>query len=278
MNALGALPNFDVYTYAGNQVPYTPNGSVPVIGGFPQLVTVPQNPNGGVHFTANGNQSGDRSPLLNFGLIAAGLVEVSIDYYSGDWYDNNGGNFNAALTLRGAAGNQGGFYFGRSPSQPSGDVNGNGAVAPQWLVRSDANLNAGLVGAGFQGHIFTNVAGFDNLARGIWHRVGMVYDKVSGELTQLKSQELTPGGNIYTMNNPVGPAGQDLYIQGGAGTPLVSDAVRLYNVGNGTVSGYDNLYVGDPYTWTPIAPIPEPSTMGLVLAGLAGLALARRRK
>jgi len=275
-NVLGALPNFDVYTYAGNQVPYTPGGAVPVIGGIPQLVTVPQNPNGGLHFTANGNQSGDRIGV-DFSPIAAGLVEISVDYYAGDWYDNNGGNFNAALTLRGAAGNQGGFYAGRGSAQAAGDVNGNGAFAPQWLVRDALNTTTGLVTAGgLQGLRFDGVAGFDNLARGNWHRLGFVYDKVSGLITQLKTQELIPGGSIYTMNNPLGPASQPLYIQGGAGTPLVSDALRLYNVGNGTLSGYDNLYAGDPYTWTPV--VPEPSTVGLLLAGLSGLFLARRRK
>jgi len=254
-NVLGGNPNFAVFPYAGAQVPYTPNGAVPVIGGIPQLVTPVLNPNGGVAFTANGNQSGDEVPA-DFSLIASGLVEVSVDYYAGDWYDNNGGNYNSGLTLRGGAGDQGGFYTGRGSAQPSGDVNGNGAWAPQWWVRDAANTTTGLVTAGgLRGYRFNGVAGFDNLSRGYWHRLGMVYDKVSGQITQLKTQELICGGTINIMNNPVGPASQPLYIQGGANTPLVNAGLRLYNVGNGTLSGYDNLYVGSPYTWNGLSAV-----------------------
>ena len=274
-NVLGAAPNFDVYTYAGNQVPYTPNAAVPVIGGILQLVTIPQNPNGGLHFTASATQSGDLV-AADFSLIASGSVELSVDYYPGDWYDNNGGNFSGALTLRGGAGNQGGFYTGRGSAQLAGDVNGNGAWAPQWYVRDAANSSTGLVTAGLTGLRFDGVAGFDNLARGNWHRLGMVYDKVSGLITELKTQELIPGGNIYTMPNPLGPTSQPLYIYGGANTPLVNTGMRLYNVGNGTISAYDNVYVGDPVTWTAV--VPEPSTVGLLLAGLSALGLVRRRK
>ncbi len=81
-------------------------------------------------------------------------------------------------------------------------------------------------------------------------------------------QELIPGGNIYIMNNPVGPVGQDLYLNRSAGVPVANVGVRLYNVGTGTLSNYDNLY----------AVVPEPSTVGLLLAGLSGLGLVRRRK
>ena len=275
-NALGSLPNFDVYTYAGAQVPYTPNGAVPVIGGIPQLVTPTQNVNGGLQFAANGNQSGDKR-VFDFSPIPSGLVEMSIDYNPGLWFDNNGGNLNGGFTLRStlAAGdnNHGGVYSGRATSQPSGDVNGNGKWSPLWMVFNSANVQQ--TTAGVQtGYRFGGVTGFDELDKEKWYRLGYVWDRVTGRVTQLKTQELSVGAPTYSMDNPQ-VAGQDLYVRGGA-TPVEIGGVRLYNVGNGTLSSYDNLYVGDPYTWAPV--VPEPSTVGLLLAGLSGLGLVRRRK
>ena len=51
------------------------------------------------------------------------------------------------------------------------------------------------------------------------------------------------------MDDPQGPGGEDLYIGGGANGTDVLDNVRLYNVGAGTVSMFDNVYVGKPYQW-----------------------------
>jgi hypothetical protein len=268
-------PNFDVFTYAGNQVQYIPNGAVPVIGGIPQLVTIPQNPTGGSQFVAAGNANGRDIHLADFTPDAFGLVEISVDYHPGDWFDNNGGNYNGAFHMRNAGGTLiGGLQMGRGSSQPSGDVNGNGLWAPVWEVRNAANVELSTPG-GFQGLRMDGATGFDNLVRQ-WTRVGVVYDSVTGQITQFKTQELIPGGNIWTMDNPVGPLAQPLYIAGGAGTPTAATNVGIYNVGNGTLSAYDNVYVGAPYTWAPV--VPEPSTVGLLLAGLSALGLVRRRK
>jgi len=272
----GGPTNFDVYTYAGAQVPYTPSAAIPVIGGIPQLITPTQNPNGGSHFVGSGNQSRD-NVAPNFGLITSGLVEFSVDYFAGEWFDNTGGNYNGGAFIRDVTNQeQAGFWTGRGSAQASGDVNGNGPWAPQWHVFNAAGARIPTPQNPYRGHIYSAVAGFDNLEKEQWYRVGMVYDKVSGQITQFKTQELIPGGNIYTMNSPLGPLGETLYIRGGMNTPNASTTLSLYNVGNGTLSGYDNLYLGDPYTWTAV--VPEPSTAGLMFAVLSGLFLARRRK
>ena len=271
----GGPVNFDVYTYAGNQVPYIPNGAVPVIGGIAQLVTIPQNPTGGSQFVAHGGGNGRDLHLADFTPDAFDLVEISIDYHPGDWFDNNGGNYNGAFHARNADGTLiGGLQMGRGSAQLAGDVNGNGPWAPIWRVSNSLNSPLATAG-GYQGLLMTGAAGFDNLVRQ-WTRVGMVYNKVSGQVTQFKTQELIPGGNISTMDNPLGSLGETLYIAGGVGTPIAAEHVGIYNVGNGTLSAYDNVYVGAPYTWTAV--VPEPSTVGLLLAGLSALGLVRRRK
>ena len=158
----------------------------------------------------------------------------------------------------------------------SGDLNGNGPWAPQWAF---SNINGSDAYSGtYRGIRYDGVAGFDNLSKAYWHRIGVVFDAATGKATQFKVQELTPGGNIWTMDNPVGALGQDLYLDRDT-TSLALFAnvgLRLYNVGTGTLSAYDNVYVGDPVTWTAV--VPEPSTVGLLLAGLSALGLVRRRK
>lgn len=266
-----SLPNFDVYTYAGAQVAYIPkagpNASTTV------FVTPSQNPNGGLQFAGSGKQDGD-VVTANFGLIPTGLVEISVDYFPGEWFDNNGGNYNGGFHLRNANnGNNAGFSTGRGSSQLSGDPNGNGPWAPQWAL---SNLDGSDAYSGtYRGIRYDNVAGFDNLSKANWHRIGMVFDAATGKATQFKVQELIPGGNIWTMDDPKGALNQDLYLDRTAGVLNVNVGLRLYNVGTGTLSAYDNVYAGDPVTWTPV---PEPSTVGLLLAGLSALGLVRRRK
>jgi hypothetical protein len=66
-----------------------------------------------------------------------------------------------------------------------------------------------------------------------------------------------------------------LYLSGGEDSPPLLERVGIYNVGNGTISAYDNIYVGDPYAWQVV--VPEPSIAGLLAAAL-GLTFVRRRK
>ena len=270
-------PNFDVYTYTGAQVPTTPQAVVPVIGGLQQLITPPQNPNGGSQFVGSFNQDGDVVPA-DFSLIASGSVEFSVDYFPSLWLGNTGGNYNGAIHLLAnnalASSFTGGIHTGRGSTQLTGNENGNGLWAPQWDLFTSASASARV--SPYRGIRYDNVPGFDNLSKAYWHRIGMVFDAATGKATQFKVQELIPGGNIWTMDNPVSGTSQDLYMKGGANTPLVNVGLRLYNVGNGTLSGYDNVYVGDPVTWTAV--VPEPSTVGLLLAGLSALGLVRRRK
>jgi hypothetical protein len=267
-------PNFDVYTYAGAQATYTPNGAVPVIGGIPQLVTPPQNPNGGSQFAGGGKQDANQV-MADFSLISSGLVEFSVDYFPSEWFDNTGGNFNGGFHLRNAANaNNGGIYTGRGSAQAPGDANGNGPWAPQWDLRNLANANA--YPGPFRGIRYDGEAGFDNLSKAYWHRIGMVFDAATGLVTELKVQELIPGGAIYTKSNPKGYLNEDLYTNRTLGVPVANVGLRIYNVGNGTLSAYDNLYAGVPVTWTAV--VPEPSTVGLLLAGLSALGLVRRRK
>ena len=194
-------PNFDVFTYAGNQVQYIPNGAVPVIGGIAQLVTIPQNPTGGSQFVAAGNANGRDLHLADFTSDAFDLVEISIDYHPGDWFDNNGGNYNGAFHARNADGTLiGGLQMGRGSAQLAGDVNGNGPWAPIWRVSNSLNSPLATAG-GYQGLLMTGAAGFDNLVRQ-WTRVGMVYNKVSGQVTQFKTQELIPGGISRPWTTP----------------------------------------------------------------------------
>ena len=271
--AVFGVPNFDAYTYAGAQVAYTPS-----LGLTPNpvaLITPPQNPNGGDQFAGSGKQDADMV-AGNFSLIASGSVEFSVDYFPGEWFDNSGGNYNGGFHLRHSAGNNGGFSTGRGSAQLAGDLNGNGPWAPQWAF---SNINGSDAFSGtYRGIRYDGVAGFDNLSKAYWHRIGVVFDAATGKATQFKVQELTPGGNIWTMDNPVGALGQDLYLDRDTTSLALyaNTGLRLYNVGNGTLSAYDNLYAGDPVTWTAV--VPEPSTVGLLLAGLSALGLVRRRK
>jgi hypothetical protein len=256
--------NFSVFPYAGNQVPYTPAGDVPVIGGIPQLVTIPQNPTGGGNFAALGGNNGRDMHAADYTPGGGGFVEISVDYHPGDWFDN-GGNYNGGFLIRPS--NTGGFYTGLGSSAATE----NGPWAPQFRV-SDIAGTAIPTTIGL-GHRFDGVACFDDLSRSIWHRIGMVYDEATGLVTQMKSQELTPGGAITIMNSPqVG--GVDIYVQPGG---PVDTYIGIYNVGNGTISAYDNVYVGAPYTWEAVAVIPEPSIAGL-LAAAFGLTFIRRRR
>jgi len=242
--------NFDVYTYVGNEVAYTPSGEVPDIGGTSQLVTFPQNPTGGSQFVAAGNGNGRDMHAADYTSSAEGLVEISVDYHPGDWFDNSGGNYNGALTIR--PGNTGGFYTGRGSEQEPGDANGNGPWAPAFQVWDKDNTK--LINHGI-GYRFDEVDGFDNLTRS-WHRIGVVIDTDTGIVTQLKSQELTPGGTTKFIDNPRGPGEEVLYLESGEANTNTLERIGIYNVGNGSLSAFDNIYVGPPYEWPVVHDLP----------------------
>lgn len=254
--------NFTVHTYSGSQIPHGP-----AAGG---QYSAPVNLTGGSQFAGQGTGFGSNTIAGTF----SGLVEMSGDYAPGFQFDNNG-NYNGAILARAGGGLRvTGFYTGDGTGATDPDPSG-GPWAPQFFVW-DAAGNQQITAGGPLGYIFGGQAGFDDLNMESWYRMGVVFDTTTRRITQLKSQDLSVGGAIWTMDNPTGPLGEDLYIEGGSAGSSVPIEVRLYNVGNGTVSMYDNLYVGDPYSWQPV--VPEPSTAGMLFAGLAGLLFARRRK
>ena len=229
--------NFHVYTYDGNQIPWRP------LGGSPAPNIAPVNPRGGSQFVALGNGGRDMH-AADFTKI----VEMSADYIAGPEFDNSGGNYNGALTAR--PDNVAGFYSARASTATRGVDPSTDPWAPWFRVwdATDTQITTDeLIAYRFDGE-----EGFDNLSREHWYRIGVVIDTSSGIVTQLKSQELIPGGRIWIIDDPEGPLGETLYIDGGAANTSPLQRVGIYNVGNGTVSCFDNVYVGPPYEWQPV--------------------------
>jgi len=189
---------------------------------------------------------------------------MSVDYFTGPQFDN-GGNYNSALLARDvSATHHAGFYCAKGSAGTTA-----GPWAPQFIVFDEAGT---AVKNAAQGYIFADEPGFDNLPMEQWHRMGVVVDWDTREILQIKSQELFIGGEIWVIDNPTGPNGEALYAS--TADPAVIYYVRLYDVGSGTLTAFDNLYVGDPYEWQVV--VPEPATLSLLTLG--GLALVRRRK
>ena len=174
------------------------------------------------------------------------LVEVSADYAPGFQFDNNG-NYNGALLARRDSDRLAGFYTGDGSGATAPDPS-PGPWAPHFFVWDSGNTQF-ITPGGFLGYRFDGIEGFDDLSMEQWYRIGVVFDMTTRRITQIKSQELVIGGNIWIMDDPRGPGGEDLYLGGGAAGTDVLDNVRLYNVGAGTVSMFDNVYVGGPYQW-----------------------------
>jgi len=256
----------NVHKYAGNQVDFVPPWDVP-----PDY-QVPVNPTGGEQFIADDPEGGASEVHP---VTWGGLQEMSIDYYPGPQYDNSG-NYNAAFLAR-DPGNNAGFYAGDGTSAPAGDPS-PGPWAPHFIIFDAAGTqikNEAL------GYVFRGQAGFDDLAMEEWRRIGIVIDWNTRKILQLKSQKLVVCNDAIVWDNP-----QAEVDDGQGGTELVDifvsqtdpgeiKYVRLYDVGNGTLTAYDNVYVGQPYDWPHV--VPEPATMSLLaLGGL--IALKRRRR
>jgi len=264
VRAAGCPNGFNVHTYAGNQVPFLTGTYV-----------VPVNPTGGGQFIAD-DPEGACSDVHD--VSWGGLQEMSVDYFPGPQYDNNG-NYNAGFLAR-DPGNNAGFYAGDGTSAPAGDPS-FGPWAPHFIIFDAAGnqiKNEAL------GYVFRGVPGLDDLPMETWHRIGIVIDWNTRRILELKSQELTVCHDEIIIQNP-----QAEVDDGQGGTELVDvyvsttdpeeiKYVRLYDVGNGTLTGFDNVYIGDPYDWPHV--VPEPSTVFLLLTGLVGLAIFgwRRRK
>jgi len=230
--------NFHVYTYADNLVPWAP------LGASPAPHTAPVNPNGGSQFVGLGNGGRDMH-AADF----TGVVEMSVDYFAGPEFDNSGGNYNGALTAR--PDNVAGFYSARGSTATLGVDPSTDPWAPWFRVWDENDVE--IVTSDLIAYRFDGEEGFDNLSRDQWYRIGLVIDTSSGIVIQLKSQELIPGGEIWTLDDPEGPLGETLYIDGGAANTSPLERVGIYNVGNGTVSCFDNVYVGPPYEWQPVS-------------------------
>lgn len=233
--------SFDVHTYAGSQIPWSPSTGA-------ELYVAPLNPMGGEQFVALGTSTTSGAASDVHAATFAGLVEMSADYAPGWEFDNGTGNYNGALLARMGTTNVAGMYTCAAS-------NAVGRMGP-WAFSVQAYDAAGTKLTNWSiGYRFDGVEGFDGLPMEQWHRIGIVFDMDSASPTyrrimQLKSQDLTLGGQIWIMDEPKGPGGEDLYIEGGENGASVPDLVRLYNVGNGTLSMFDNLYVGAPYDWS----------------------------
>ena len=224
-----------VHSYANSEIPHAPADE----GQY----SAPINPTGGSQFVAMGTGFSNTFHAA----VYENLVEVSADYAPGFQFDNNG-NYNGALLARREGDRLAGFYTGDGSDATDPDLSG-GPWAPQFFVWDSDNTQFITSDGPLLGYRFDGIEGFDNLSMEQWYRIGVVIDMNTRRVTQIKSQELIAGGNIWIMDDPKGPGGEDLYIGGGADGTDVLDNVRLYNVGAGTVSMFDNVHVGEPYPW-----------------------------
>jgi hypothetical protein len=137
----------------------------------------------------------------------------------------------------------------------------NGYDGTQWAWNLDAFDAAGVKIINNESYYrFNGVAGFDNLTREKWYRMGIVVDldpasPTYRQIMQLKSQDITAGVTTI-MNNPVGPLGELMYMEGGTAGTTLPDDLGFYNVGRGSLSMFDNAYVGAPYDWQVMQDVP----------------------
>ena len=250
--------NFDVHTYAGARIPWTPSSNqtpenYPVA---PRLL--PFNPNGGEQFIALGtsDSSGGGRDQLPVEFPNA-LVEVSVDFCNA--YEHDFPNYQGSILARDGGGHMGGIYTSAGSDEPTLNLNpprsGPWAISVLAYDASGVELDEDVLDRFYR---FDGTEGFDNLPRETWHRLGFVLDLDPAspsyrQFTQLKCQDLITG-QLWVMENPRAFAGtpreSPLYLRGGANAIEQPSLIGLYNVGNGQISMFDNLYVGAPYDWT----------------------------
>ena len=256
-----------VHTYADNQVPF-PFGTP-----WTDPQTVPANPNGGAQFVAEHLGAVSDTHSLE---SPSGVVEFSVDYYAGPQYNNN---WNAAFLARNGNAQIAGWYTCRATSEgeyDQTDPNSSGPWAPEFKVWNAAGTQL-KQGNGAQGYVFSTgkYLGFDELPRDSWYRLGVVVDLTSRKITAIKVQRLQSGESAIVVINPKGwDAGANAYVDLYAGGTLLPDNIRMYDVNDGTLTAFDNAYLGDAYEWQQV--VPEPATMSLLAIG--GLALLKRRR
>ena len=250
--------DFDVHTYAGVQIPWTPPSRGPEL--YPVAPkTFPLNPNGGEQFIALGTSDGGGGGRDQIAVTySAELVEVSVDFCNASEHDFP--NYQGSILARDAGGHMVGIYTSAGSDEPllqplDPPNSGPWAVSVLAYDAVGEELDEDILDRFYR---FDGVEGFDNLPRESWHRIGFVMDLDPAspsfrQITQLKTQDLTTG-QIWIMDNPRAFAGtpreSPMHLRGGATGTEVPDLLGLYNVGNGQISMFDNVYVGPPYDWS----------------------------
>ncbi|MDE0570761.1 MAG: hypothetical protein OSB44_08765 [Verrucomicrobiales bacterium] len=232
--------SFDVHTYIDSEIPWTPQTG-------PELYTAPENPSGGEQFIALGTSDSSGGGSDVHSATFSGLVELSADYAPAYEFDNGIGNYNGALLARMGTTNVTGLYT--CAASTATDRSGPWAFELWAFAQNGIKVVNWAIGYRLDG-----VEGFDDLEMEKWYRIGIVFDLDPASPTyrrimQLKSQDLSKGGKIWIIDEPKGTSDEDLYIDGGSTGTTSPDLVRIYNVGNGTLSMFDNIYVGKPYDW-----------------------------
>jgi hypothetical protein len=260
--------------------PYGGGGGIPWAppSGAPLVYVPPINPTGGEQYIGKGTApSGGGGRAWHDAIGQVGLVQARVDFANGSEHDFP--HYQGALTIRGnkttpgGPGNSVGFYARTASNYVDpGAPPRAGDWAPTWQTWDAAGTK--MVNDGGIGFRLDGVPGFDNLPRMDWYRLGFTYDSVTRKYTELYSENIVTGV-IFTIANPQvlwddgsGPAMHDMYILGGAAGTDIMDSIGVYNVGNGSMSLWDNLEVSI---------VPEPATMGLLMFGGLGI-LARRRR
>ena len=231
---------FNVHTYLDNEVTYFKASIGEVV-----TYNIPPNPNGGEQFLADDETIQVAGTAINnvHDVFYSGIMELSVDYFPGE---ELGGDWNSALLAR-DPGNNAGFYTGRASSAEENP--GPGPWAPQFQVWDLAGAKINNFG---QGYRFEEVPGFDNLEMEQWYRIGVVVNWDTREILEIKSQKLVLGEAAVSVLAPKGPADEDLYVSMTA--PGDIQHIRLFDGGANTLTGFDNVYVGDPYEWKVVGP------------------------